>query len=61
MEVWKNMETGLQRAPMGGDILIQAQAWVHAPAGLKADDLRDALEPLAGSLMVEINLSDGNT
>ena len=55
------METGLQRAPMGGDILIQAQAWVHAPAGLKADDLRDALEPLAGSLMVEINLSDGNT
>ena len=55
------METGLQRARMGGDMLFQAQARVHAPAGLKADDLRDALEPLAGSLMVEINLSDGNT
>jgi len=56
----EEMETGLQRAPMGGDMLFQAQARVHAPTGLKADDLRNALEYLAGSLMVEKNLSDGN-
>ncbi len=53
----EEMETDLQRAPMGGDMLFQARASVRLPAGLGADELRQALEDLAGALMVDLTLS----
>ena len=52
------METRLQRAPMGGDMLFQATARVRVPASLSEDTLRDAVEALAGALMVDITLSE---
>ena len=55
----EEMETNLQRAPMGGDMLLQAQARVRLPAGLGEEDLRDALEALAGTLMVDLDLREG--
>ena len=55
----EEMETSLQRAPMGGDMLFQAQARVRLPAGLGEEDLRDALEALAGTLMVDLDLREG--
>ncbi len=54
----EEMETSLQRAPMGGDMLFRAQARVRIPAGLSEDTLRHALEALASALMVDITLRD---
>ena len=52
----EEMETDIRHAPMGGDMLFEAQAKVHIPAGLSEDTLRQALEALAGALMVDITL-----
>ncbi len=54
----EEMETHIRRAPMGGDLLFQAQAKVRVPARLSEDDLRDALEALAGAMMVDITLRE---
>ncbi|MFP6697717.1 MAG: ACT domain-containing protein [Alphaproteobacteria bacterium] len=57
----EEMETSLLRAPMGGDMLVQATARVQVPAALSEDSLRDAVEALAGALMVDNTLrEDGN-
>ena len=40
-------------------MLFQAQARVRLPAGLGEEDLRDALEALAGTLMVDLDLREG--
>jgi glycine cleavage system regulatory protein len=53
----EEMETHIQRAPMGGDMLFRAQAKVRVPASLSEDKLRDALEALAGAMMVDITLT----
>jgi glycine cleavage system regulatory protein len=52
----EQMETDIRGAPMGGGTLFYAQARVRVPAGLDQDELRDALEALAGALMVDIRL-----
>ncbi|MDA1101016.1 MAG: glycine cleavage system protein R [Proteobacteria bacterium] len=54
----EEMETDIRHAPMGGDILFYAQAKVRLPASLSEDDLRDALEALAGAMMVDITLRE---
>ncbi|NNG03744.1 MAG: hypothetical protein HKM95_06530, partial [Inquilinus sp.] len=54
----EEMETDMRGAPMGGEPLFYARARVRVPAGLAADDLRDALEALAAMLMVDIKLRD---
>jgi glycine cleavage system regulatory protein len=54
----EEMETGLERAPMGGGRLFRARARVRIPASLSEDALRGALEALAGALMVDITLRD---
>jgi glycine cleavage system regulatory protein len=43
---------------MGGDMLFQATARVRVPAALSEDSLRDAVEALAGALMVDITLRE---
>ncbi len=54
----EEMETGVRDAPMGGGALFHAKARVRVPAGLNAEDLRDALESLADALMVDITLRE---
>jgi glycine cleavage system regulatory protein len=54
----EQMETDVRGAPMGGGALFYAQARVRVPAGLDQDELRDALEALAGALMVDIRLRE---
>lgn len=55
----EEMETDIQGAPMGGGMLFYARARIRAPAGLTGDQLRNALESLAGALMVDISLREG--
>ncbi len=50
------METDIREAPMSGGQMFYAEAQVRVPAGLSGDELRHALEALAGSLMVDITL-----
>ncbi|MDP6833173.1 MAG: ACT domain-containing protein [Alphaproteobacteria bacterium] len=57
----EEMETDLRRAPMGGDMLFQARARVRLPNGLSAADLGQALEDLAGALMVDLTLRQEDT
>ena len=54
----EEMETDMRGAPMGGEPLFYARARVRVPVGLAADDLRDALESLAATLMVDVALRD---
>lgn len=52
----EDMETDIREAPMSGGLMFYAEAQVRVPPGLGGDELRDALEALAGSLMVDITL-----
>lgn len=52
----EDMETDIREAPMSGGLMFYAEAQVRVPAGLGGDELRSALEALAGSLMVDITL-----
>ena len=52
----EDMETDIRDAPMSGGVMFYAKAQVRVPAGLGGDDLRDTLEALAGSLMVDVTL-----
>ncbi len=54
----ENMKTELDDAPMGGGKLFHAKGRVRMPDGLDEDGLRDALEDLAGALMVDISLEE---
>ncbi len=54
----EEMETDIRGAPMGGGNLFYARARVRAPARLGEEQLRHALEALAGSLMVDITLRE---
>ncbi len=55
----EEMETDIRHAPMGGDTLFYARAKVRVPTGLGEDELRQALEALAGAMMVDITLREG--
>jgi glycine cleavage system regulatory protein len=52
----EDMTTNIEDAPMGAGVLFRARARVRAPAGLNETVLRDALEEMAGALMVDITL-----
>ncbi|UCH75129.1 MAG: hypothetical protein JSU82_04580 [Rhodospirillales bacterium] len=52
----EDMDTDIREAPMSGGLMFYAEAQVRVPAGLSGDELRHALEALAGSLMVDITL-----
>lgn len=52
----EEMETDILEAPHAGGTLFQASLRVRAPQGLGDQDLQDALEVLAESLMVDISL-----
>ena len=54
----EEMETDIRGAPMAGGALFTAHARVRVPAALGEDELRDALEALAGALMVDITLRE---
>jgi glycine cleavage system regulatory protein len=54
----EEMETRVDGAPMGGGALFYAQARVRVPPDLSEDELRQALEDLAGALMVDISLRE---
>jgi len=50
------LTTVTRDAPMAGGVLFEADAVLEAPAELDYNDLRAALEDLAGELMVDITL-----
>jgi glycine cleavage system regulatory protein len=50
------LTTATREAPMAGGILFEADAVLEAPADIERDQLRRALEDLAGELMVDITL-----
>jgi len=52
----EDMETDIREAPMSGGLMFYADAHVRVPAGLGGEELRDALEALAGSIMVDVTL-----
>lgn len=52
----EDLETDVRDAPMSGGLHFYATARVRVPKNMTADTLRQALESLAGSLMVDITL-----
>jgi glycine cleavage system regulatory protein len=54
----EELTTNRTSAPMSGEILFEARAHVHVPAGTDLAKLRGALERVASDLMVEIKLED---
>ncbi len=45
-------------APQGGGLLFEAEAVVTLPDGLPVEVVRQALEPIADELMVDLDLAD---
>jgi glycine cleavage system regulatory protein len=54
----EELVTDRKSAPMSGEILFEARAHVHVPAGTDLAKLRASLERIANDLMVEIKLED---
>jgi glycine cleavage system regulatory protein len=52
----EELESHTSSAPMSGETLFHAEAWLRPPHGASADELRTALEKLADELMVELSL-----
>lgn len=52
------LATATREAPMAGGMLFEADAVLEVPAGVTAASLREALEAVAGKLMVDIDLED---
>ena len=52
----EDMETDIREAPHSGGTLFHAHARVRAPQDLGDEDLRESLEILAGTLMVDITV-----
>lgn len=52
------LRTGVESAPMSGELLFRAHADLHVPASLDTEDLRSALEELATDLMVDVELEE---
>ncbi len=57
----EELQTETLSAPMAGETLFEATAVLRAPTSVPLDDLRAALEDLANELMVDIDLSPGDT
>jgi glycine cleavage system regulatory protein len=52
----EELESHTSSAPMSGETLFHASAWLRPPRDGSADELRSALEKLADELMVELTL-----
>ena len=52
----EELESHTSSAPMSGETLFHAEAWLRPPRGASADELSTALEKLADELMVELSL-----
>lgn len=50
------LQTATVAAPMSGDTLFEAHAKVRIPEGVSLDEVRAALEAIAGELMVDLDL-----
>ena len=50
--------SGLESAPFTGVTMFRASARLRAPDGLGVEDLRKALERLAGEIMVDLAMGD---
>jgi glycine cleavage system regulatory protein len=55
----EELETDVVSAPMSGELLFRARAYLRVPARLTTDALRRQLESLAGELMVDLDLAEG--
>jgi len=53
----EEFESGLKSEAFTGASMFQATARLHTPEGLSVDDLRKALERLAGELMADISVT----
>ena len=54
----EDLETACEPAPMSGETLFRARALLRKPASLSDEALREALEPIANELMVDVALGD---
>ena len=52
----EELESHTSSAPMSGETLFHAEAWLRLPPEGDPDELRSALEKLADELMVELSL-----
>lgn len=52
------LSTSVSRGSMGAEPMFTAEADILLPSDLTTDSLRDALELIAGDIMVDIELSD---
>lgn len=52
----ESLETERRNAPMSGERLFQARARLRVPVSVDEQDLRHALESIAGDLMVDIRV-----
>lgn len=50
------LRTGIESAAMSGELLFRANADLRVPSDLDLEELRQALEALAGDLMVDLAL-----
>lgn len=54
------LRTGVESAPMSGELLFRADAELRVPPDLEFEQLRKTLEGLASDLMVDISLDEGD-
>lgn len=54
----EELDTRTVEAPMSAELLFEARARVALPADVGVDDVRQRLEALAGTLVVDIDLTD---
>ena len=52
------LSSELSDAPVAGGLLFKLQASIHCPESLSREALRDSLEDLANSLVVDIQIDD---
>jgi glycine cleavage system regulatory protein len=52
------LHTECSSAPMSGETLFNARAKLRVPEGSAIEEIRAAIEAIAGDLMVDITLSD---
>jgi glycine cleavage system regulatory protein len=53
--------SGLESEPFTGAVMFRATARLSAPDGLALEDLRKPLERLAGEIMVDLSVGEGET
>lgn len=54
----EELETSCSSAPMSGEMLFRARARLRLPPDTSEHELREALEKLAGELMVDVSFED---